>query len=85
MDDILHIFGGEENGKKIQKRFHSSLQKEGLPELKTNILLKDGPVNFLGLNISRVRDGRLHVSQPGYSKSIIANFPVRMNKSLRKR
>ena len=85
VDDILHIFGGEENGKKIHKRFHSSLQKEGLPELKTNILLKDEPVNFLGLNISRVPDGRLHVSQPGYTKSIIANFPVRMNKSLRKR
>ena len=85
VDDILHIFGGEENGSKIHKRFHSLLRKENLPELKANRLSNTESVNFLGLSISRLPDSRFHVSQPGYTKAVIANFPVRTSKSLIKR
>ena len=75
VDDILHIYAGEQNGKVVRDRLHIALVKAGLPQLTSHRLTVDNSISFLGLCIQILPGYRISVSQPGYIEAIVANFP----------
>ena len=83
VDDILHIYGGQQGGEKVRARLHEKLHKAGLPKLTCHKLTPENPVSFLGLSIMILDGRRFHVSQPGYIAAMIANFPMQSGPSLK--
>ena len=75
VDDILHVYGGEQNGKVVRDKLHNALNNAGLPKLTSHQLSADNPISFLGLSIRILPGNRLLVSQPGYIEAIVSNFP----------
>ena len=75
VDDIVHIYGGEQNGKVVRDKLHNALNNAGLLKLTSHQLSADNPISFLGLSIRILPGNRLLVSQPGYIEAIVSNFP----------
>jgi hypothetical protein len=76
VDDCLHTYRGE----KIRVELYKGIEENGLKDYKLQKLCRKVPISFLGMSISRCKDGSLFVSQPGYTQEILKEYDIRSEK-----
>jgi hypothetical protein len=67
VDDCLHIYKGDQ----IRAELYASLRNANLHGLKVETLSRGSPISFLGISISKLENGEMFLSQPGYVSNLM--------------